>query len=31
VQPAWDPGALTDEERGQLKALLEKAVGKGKS
>jgi hypothetical protein len=30
VQPTWDPGALTDEERGQLKALLEKAVGRGK-
>ena len=29
--PTWDPGALTSEEREQLKALLEKAVGKGKS
>ena len=30
VQPAWDPGALTDEERGQLRRILEKAAGKGK-
>jgi hypothetical protein len=30
VPPAWDPGALTDEERGQLKALLEKAVARDK-
>ena len=26
-QPALDPGKLTDEERAQLKVLLEKAVG----
>ena len=30
VQPSWDPGKLTDEERGQLKALIEKAVARGK-
>jgi hypothetical protein len=28
--PSWDPGKLTAEERGQLKALLEKAVARGK-
>jgi hypothetical protein len=28
VQPTWDPGALTDEEREQLKAMLRKMVGK---
>ena len=27
-QPSWDPGALTDEDREQLKALLTKAIGK---
>ena len=30
VQPTWDPGALTDEEREDLKALLVKMIGKGK-
>jgi hypothetical protein len=30
VQPSWDPGALTDEERENLKALLVKMIGKGK-
>jgi len=30
VQPTWDPGALTDEERENLKAMLRKMVGKGK-
>jgi hypothetical protein len=30
VQPSWDPGALTDEEREDLKALLDKMIGKGK-
>ena len=30
VQPSWDPGALTDEEREDLKALLVKMIGKGK-
>jgi hypothetical protein len=30
VQPSWDPGALTDEEREQLKALLTKAIEKSK-
>jgi hypothetical protein len=25
--PSWDPGALTDEEREDLKALLQKMVG----
>jgi hypothetical protein len=30
VQPSWDPGALTDEEREQLKAMLEKMVKRGK-
>ena len=30
VQPTWDPGALTDEERENLKALLVKMIGKGK-
>lgn len=28
VQPTWDPGALTPEEREDLKALLQKMVGK---
>ena len=28
--PSWDPGALTDEEREQLKALLTKAIEKSK-
>jgi hypothetical protein len=28
--PSWDPGALTDEERENLKAMLRKMVGKGK-
>jgi hypothetical protein len=28
VQPTWDPGALTAEERADLKALLQKMVGK---
>ena len=28
VQPSWDPGALDPEEREQLKALLQKMVGK---
>ena len=28
--PSWDPGALTDEEREDLKALLVKMIGKGK-
>jgi hypothetical protein len=28
VQPTWDPGALTDEEREELKALLQKMIGK---
>jgi hypothetical protein len=27
-QPSWDPGALTDEDREQLKALLQKMIGK---
>ena len=31
VQPSWDPGALTDEEREDLKALLVKMIGKGKA
>jgi hypothetical protein len=26
--PTWDPGALTPEEREDLKALLQKMVGK---
>ena len=26
--PSWDPGALTDEERENLKALLQKMIGK---
>jgi hypothetical protein len=30
VQPSWDPGALTDEEREDLKALLVEMIGKGK-
>ena len=31
VQPSWDPGALTDEEREQFKAMLQKMiVGEGK-
>ena len=30
AQPSWNPGALTAEEREQLRAILEKAVGKGK-
>ena len=30
VQPVWDAGALTDEERENLKALLVKMIGKGK-
>jgi hypothetical protein len=30
VQPSWDPGALTDEEREDLKALLVKMIEKGK-
>ena len=29
-QPSWDPGALTDEEREDLKALLVEMIGKGK-
>ena len=29
-QPSWDPGALTDEERENLKAYLVKMVRKGK-
>jgi hypothetical protein len=28
--PTWDPGALTPEEREDLKAYLVKMVGKGK-
>ena len=28
--PTWDPGALTHEERENLKALLVKMIGKGK-
>ena len=28
VKPTCDPGALSDEEREQLKALLQKAIGK---
>jgi hypothetical protein len=27
-QPSWDPGVLTDEEPEQLKAMLEKMIGK---
>jgi hypothetical protein len=27
VQPTWDPGALTAEEREDLKALLKKMIG----
>ena len=27
-EPSWDPGALTPDEREQLKALLQKMVGK---
>jgi hypothetical protein len=27
-QPSWDPGALTPDERDDLKALLQKMVGK---
>ena len=30
VQPSWDPGALTDEERENLKAYLVKMVRNGK-
>jgi hypothetical protein len=30
VQPSWDPGALTVQEREQLKAMLEKMVKRGK-
>jgi hypothetical protein len=30
-QPSWDPGALTDEERENLKAYLGKMARKGKS
>jgi hypothetical protein len=26
--PTWDPGALTPEEREELKALLQKVIGK---
>jgi hypothetical protein len=26
-QPSWDPGALTPDEREDLKALLQKMVG----
>jgi hypothetical protein len=26
--PTWDPGALTPEEREELKALLQKMIGK---
>jgi hypothetical protein len=29
-QPSWDPGALTEDEREQLKALLQKAIGKSR-
>jgi hypothetical protein len=28
--PSWDPGALTEDEREQLKALLQKAIGKSR-
>ena len=28
--PTWDPGALTPEERAQLRAILEKALGRGR-
>jgi hypothetical protein len=28
TRPTWDPGALTAEERADLKALLQKMVGK---
>ena len=30
VKPTWDPGVLTAEEREQLKALLQKAIGKSR-
>jgi hypothetical protein len=30
VQPSWDPGKLTAEDREDLKALLVKMIGKGK-
>jgi hypothetical protein len=30
VQPTWDPMQLSAEERGQLRAILEKMVGTGK-
>jgi hypothetical protein len=30
TQPSWDPGKLTAEEREQLRAILEKAAGRGK-
>ena len=29
-QPSWDPGALTPEERENLKGLLQKAIGKSR-
>ena len=31
VQPGWDLGRLSAQERPQLREILEKAVGKGKT